>query len=95
MSYGNTQNYDMMDRDVVPNGNGVPHGVRGQQDWQERGNDMYVVCKEHVELAIDKFVDEFEDAPDVVDLDEVEFSDWERPIKCCMDCEHEAKFLIV
>ncbi|EJW18778.1 CxxH/CxxC protein [Paenibacillus alvei] len=56
---------------------------------------MYVVCKEHVELAIDNFVDEFEDAPDVVDLDGVEFSDWERPIKCCMDCEQEAKFLVV
>lgn len=35
---------------------------------------MYVVCKEHVELAIDKFVDEYEDAPDVVDLKETEFS---------------------
>ncbi|EPY09900.1 hypothetical protein PAAL66ix_27978 [Paenibacillus alvei A6-6i-x] len=66
-----------------------------QQDKRERGNDMYVVCKEHVELAIDNFVDEFEDAPDVVDLDGVEFSDWERPIKCCMDCEQEAKFLVV
>lgn len=34
---------------------------------------MYVVCKEHVELAIDKFVDEYEDAPDIVDLKETEF----------------------
>ncbi|WCF08327.1 CxxH/CxxC protein [Paenibacillus thiaminolyticus] len=56
---------------------------------------MYVVCKEHVELAIDKFVDEYEDAPDLVDLDEVEFSDWEKPIKCCMNCDQDAKFLIV
>ncbi|UHA75401.1 CxxH/CxxC protein [Paenibacillus sp. 481] len=56
---------------------------------------MYVVCKEHVELAIDKFVDDYEDAPDIVDLDSVEFSHWERPIKCCMDCEQEGKFLVV
>ncbi|MGZ9585934.1 CxxH/CxxC protein [Paenibacillus marinisediminis] len=56
---------------------------------------MYVVCKEHIELAIEKFVDEYEDAPDVVNLDENEFSDWERPIKCCMDCEQEAQFLVV
>lgn len=40
---------------------------------------MYVVCKEHVELAIDKFVDEYEDAPDIVDLKETEFSDWDPP----------------
>ncbi|WP_195573993.1 CxxH/CxxC protein [Paenibacillus sp. 1001270B_150601_E10] len=57
---------------------------------------MYVVCKEHIELAIDKFVDEYEDAPDVVNLDEQQFSDWERPIKCCMkDCQEEAQFLVV
>ncbi|MBR2569424.1 MAG: CxxH/CxxC protein [Paenibacillus sp.] len=57
---------------------------------------MYVVCKEHIELAIDKFVDEYEDAPDVVNLDEQQFSDWERPIKCCMkDCGQEAQFLVV
>ncbi|GAC41706.1 CxxH/CxxC protein [Paenibacillus popilliae] len=56
---------------------------------------MYVVCKEHVELAIDKFVDEYEDAPDLVNLDEVEFSDWEKPVKCCMNCDQEAHFLIV
>ncbi|MFD0621368.1 MULTISPECIES: CxxH/CxxC protein [Paenibacillus] len=55
---------------------------------------MYVVCKDHVELAIDRFVDEFEDAPDVVDLNEVDFPQWKPPVKC-MECEHEAKFLIV
>ena len=30
---------------------------------------MYCVCKQHVELAIDKFVDDYEDAPDIVELD--------------------------
>ncbi|WP_223070471.1 CxxH/CxxC protein [Paenibacillus caui] len=55
---------------------------------------MYVVCKEHLELAIDMFVDEFEDAPDVVDLNETEFADWDPPAKCC-ECEKKAEFLVV
>ncbi len=46
---------------------------------------MYVVCKDHVELAIDMFVDEFEDAPDVVDLEHTKF----------IDCDQEARFLVV
>jgi len=29
---------------------------------------MYVVCKEHIEKALEEFVDELEEAPDVVDL---------------------------
>lgn len=55
---------------------------------------MYVVCKDHVELAIDMFVDEFEDAPDIVDLKETEFSDWDPPVKCSQ-CEQAAVFLVV
>lgn len=55
---------------------------------------MYVVCKEHVELAIDKFVDEYEDAPDVVNLEDTEFANWDPPAKC-QECDHPAKFLIV
>ncbi|MNV97458.1 hypothetical protein D3C71_1925820 [compost metagenome] len=55
---------------------------------------MYVVYKDHVELAIDKFVDEFEEAPDIVDLEHTKFIDWEPPITC-EECKCEAKFLIV
>jgi len=43
---------------------------------------MYCVCKDHVELAIDKFVDEFEDAPDLVDLATTHFSAWTPPERC-------------
>lgn len=60
----------------------------------ERMHRMYVVCKEHVELAIENFVDEYEDAPDIVDLKETEFSDWDPPVKCA-ECEKHAEFLIV
>ncbi|WP_339322806.1 CxxH/CxxC protein [Paenibacillus sp. FSL W8-0194] len=55
---------------------------------------MYVVCKEHLELAIDMFVDEYEDAPDIVDLKETEFSDWDPPVQCA-HCEQAGKFLVV
>lgn len=57
---------------------------------------MYVVCKEHVELAIDRFVDEYEDAPDIVDLYEVTFRAWQPPA-CCEEhgCKGEGRFLVV
>lgn len=55
---------------------------------------MYVVCKEHLELAIDTFVDEYEDAPDVVDLKDTEFSDWDPPVQCA-HCEQAGKYLVV
>lgn len=55
---------------------------------------MYVVCKDHVELAIDKFVDEYEDAPDVVDLDKTEFRNWDPPATC-EECGQPAQYLVV
>jgi CxxH/CxxC protein (TIGR04129 family) len=55
---------------------------------------MYVVCKEHVELAIDRFVDEYEEAPDLIDLQEVHFSAWEPPAHC-EECQEAARFLVI
>jgi CxxH/CxxC protein (TIGR04129 family) len=49
---------------------------------------------EHLELAIDRFVDEYEDAPDIVDLTETRFSGWEPPSRC-EECENDARFLVV
>ncbi|QHW32231.1 CxxH/CxxC protein [Paenibacillus rhizovicinus] len=57
---------------------------------------MYCVCKEHVELAIDKFVDEYEDAPDIVDLMKTKFTEWEAPATCELgQCDHIAEYLVV
>jgi CxxH/CxxC protein (TIGR04129 family) len=57
---------------------------------------MYVVCKEHLELAIDRFVDEYEDAPDIVDLNETRFSGWEPPSRCDeRGCGNAARYLVV
>jgi len=55
---------------------------------------MYCVCKEHVELAIDRFVDEYEDAPDLVDLNKTTFAEWEPPATCDM-CERPPEVLVV
>lgn len=55
---------------------------------------MHCVCKEHIERAIDDFVVEFEDAPDVVDLSETQFANWDPPVKC-EHCDEPADFLVV
>jgi CxxH/CxxC protein (TIGR04129 family) len=55
---------------------------------------MFVVCQEHLDIAIDEFVDEYEDAPDLVDLEEVRFKAWEPP-KQCERCGKPAKYLVV
>lgn len=55
---------------------------------------MYCVCKEHVELAIDHFVDEYEDAPDLVNLATTKFADWEPPERCEW-CDSPAVVLVL
>ncbi|MDB4866305.1 MAG: CxxH/CxxC protein [Cohnella sp.] len=55
---------------------------------------MYCVCREHVELAIDKFVDEYEDAPDLVDLSTTTFTEWTPPSQCEW-CSQAAEVLVV
>lgn len=55
---------------------------------------MYVVCKDHLELAIDMFLDEYEDAPDIVNLEETHFSDWDPP-KRCEKCMEPGRYLVV
>jgi CxxH/CxxC protein (TIGR04129 family) len=55
---------------------------------------MYVVCTEHLERAIDDFVDEFEEAPDVYRLSEVSFTAWTPPEHCDF-CQRESAFLVV
>lgn len=52
------------------------------------------MCKDHLELAIDQFVDEYEDAPDIVDLETARFPAWEPPAHC-ERCQEKARFLVV
>lgn len=60
----------------------------------ERNECMYCVCQEHVELAIDKFVDEYEEAPDLVQLRTVTFTAWTPP-EHCIWCDRAAEVLVV
>ncbi|MDB5055734.1 MAG: YyzF-like protein [Bacilli bacterium] len=55
---------------------------------------MYVVCMEHLELAIDRFVDEYEEAPDLIDLQKVHFKAWQPPAHC-EECQQAAQFLVI
>jgi CxxH/CxxC protein (TIGR04129 family) len=58
------------------------------------GINMFVCCKEHLELAIDHFVDDFEDAPDVYQLTEIQFTEWVAP-EHCEFCQDSARFLVL
>ncbi len=55
---------------------------------------MFVVCRNHVEQAIDEFIDMHETPPDVYRLDSVSFTDWTVP-KQCDRCGEAPEFLVV
>ncbi|OHW61641.1 hypothetical protein EUAN_19610 [Andreesenia angusta] len=55
---------------------------------------MYVVCNEHLELAIEEFVETYGQSPDVYELDKVSFTDWASP-KSCEYCSNPPRFLVV
>ena len=55
---------------------------------------MYVVCEEHLEDAIDEFVDQFEDAPDIHLLKDITFTQWTAP-HACHYCSLTPKYLVV
>jgi CxxH/CxxC protein (TIGR04129 family) len=61
----------------------------------ENGVDtMYVVCNEHLEDAIEEFVETFEQPPDIYELEEVSFTDWASPHSCHY-CERPPKYLVL
>ena len=61
----------------------------------ENGVDtMYVVCNEHLEDAIEEFVETFEQSPDIYELEEVSFTDWASPHNCHY-CERPPKYLVL
>lgn len=55
---------------------------------------MYVVCQEHLEQAIDEFVEIYESPPDLYELERVTLTDWSAPTHCTF-CEREPIYLIV
>ncbi|SET01259.1 CxxH/CxxC protein, BA_5709 family [Natronincola peptidivorans] len=55
---------------------------------------MYVVCNEHLDNAIDDFVDVYEQPPDLYELGSVTFTEWDVP-KTCDFCDHFPRYLVV
>jgi CxxH/CxxC protein (TIGR04129 family) len=54
---------------------------------------MLYVCKDHLELAIDIIVDEYEKAPVILTLEQAGIAD-EAPVKVCARCEEHAQFTV-
>lgn len=55
---------------------------------------MYVVCNEHLENAIEEFVEVYEQPPDIYELEKVNFTDWDSPSTCDF-CDRHPKYLVV
>ncbi|MEW6663374.1 MAG: CxxH/CxxC protein [Bacillota bacterium] len=55
---------------------------------------MYVVCFDHLETAIDEFVELNEKPPDLYLLEQVSSSDWSVP-DTCQYCCLSPKYLVV
>lgn len=55
---------------------------------------MYVVCNEHLELAIEEFVETYEQPPDIYELHKVSFTDWTSP-QTCHYCDRVPRYLVV
>lgn len=54
---------------------------------------MFAVCKDHLELAIDMFVDEYEEAPDIVLLKQGAILGRHAPEQC-MRCDQPPEFVV-
>ena len=55
---------------------------------------MYVVCGEHLEEAIEDFVEIYEQPPDIYELEKISFTDWMAPKDCDL-CSKIPKYLVV
>ncbi len=55
---------------------------------------MYVVCDDHLDKAIDEFVEVYESPPDFYRLGEVSFTQWTAPQHCDF-CARLPLYLIV
>ncbi|BAU26304.1 CxxH/CxxC protein (TIGR04129 family) [Aneurinibacillus soli] len=66
-----------------------------KKQYLEEGGQNFIVCdEEHMEIALDEFVDEFEEAPDVVLLEQEVFDSWNKPVSCRY-CGQKPKYLLV
>lgn len=55
---------------------------------------MYVVCLDHLDEAIDTFVEEYGASPDVYLLEKVKFTQWTAP-ETCQYCGQASVYLVL
>jgi len=55
---------------------------------------MYVVCNEHLDVAIEEFVETYEQPPDIYEIEKISFTDWTSP-HTCEFCDKVPRFLVV
>lgn len=55
---------------------------------------MFIVCSEHLEQAIDEFVEAYESSPDIHLLSDITFTEWTAPHSCEF-CTQLPKYLVV
>lgn len=55
---------------------------------------MFVVCKEHIEDAIDEFLVDYEESPDIFTLEYIKQIDFKIP-ETCHFCEKKPRFLVI
>ncbi len=54
---------------------------------------MLYVCEEHLEIAMDEIVDDYEKAPELLTLEQAGLAD-ERPARVCGYCEQPAQYTV-
>jgi len=57
-------------------------------------DEVYVVCEEHLEEAIDAFLETYGVAPDILYLAATSFTDWTAP-EHCHYCTGKSLYLVV
>lgn len=55
---------------------------------------MYIVCDDHLDQAIDEFVESYGESPDLYHLNEISFTAWSAPATCQF-CKQKPKYLIL
>lgn len=68
--------------------------AREPSGWSEGDTAMFVVCEEHLDEAVDDFLEEFGESPDLYSLEETTFTQWVVP-ETCHFCDRPPRYLVV
>ncbi len=54
---------------------------------------MLVVCEEHLEIALDVIVDDYEKAPELLTMEQAGLAE-EQPARTCEYCQQPARYTV-